>query len=198
MLHFEYTITRNRTTLMPTFFWETSIPWCTDYIVLTLQTKLRGASVLAITKLWSKPLLAPPGHLDSTSPSLKYYNIVISTFVATHFWNCNINLCCHHNHQHCSSRHLVGVLKSKTVPATEAIEPVGINLSDTGVKLMLKMMMVMRMMVIILCLSMDRLIRWTGRSTKATTKTRRKKRNIWISPVRSDPHHVNKKWGKKM
>ena len=147
MLHFEYTITRNRTTLMPTFFWETSIPWCTDYIVLTLQTKLRGASVLAITKLWSKPLLAPPGHLDSTSPSLKYYNIVISNFVATHFWNCNINLCCHHDHQHCSSRHLVGVLKSKTVPATEAIEPVGINLSDTGVKLMMKMVKMMMMMM---------------------------------------------------
>ena len=31
--------------------------------------------------------------------------------------------------------HLVGVLKSKTVPATEAIDPVGINLSETGVKL---------------------------------------------------------------
>ena len=31
--------------------------------------------------------------------------------------------------------HLVGVLRSKTVPATEAIEPVGINLSETGVKL---------------------------------------------------------------
>ena len=54
------------------------------------------------------------------------------------------------------------------MPATEAIEPVGINLSDTGVKLMVKMMMMMRrrrrkrrrrMMVIILCLSMDRLIR---------------------------------------
>ena len=31
--------------------------------------------------------------------------------------------------------HLVGVLKSKTVPATEAIAPIGINLSETGVKL---------------------------------------------------------------
>ena len=33
------------------------------------------------------------------------------------------------------SVHLVGVLRSKTVPATLAREPVGISLSDTGVKL---------------------------------------------------------------
>ena len=40
---------------------------------------------------------------------------------------------------YCKSHdHLVGVLRSKTVPATEAIEPVGINLSETGVKLKVK------------------------------------------------------------
>ena len=37
-----------------------------------------------------------------------------------------------------TKHHLVGVLKSKTVPATEAIAPVGINLSETGVKLKAK------------------------------------------------------------
>ena len=104
---------------------------------LTLQTKLRGASVFAITKLWSKPLLAPPGHLESTSPSLKL----------------SYRLHCHLRHRHQlqnvvifitititvqdddNKNHLVGVLRSKTVPATEAIAPVGINLSETGVKL---------------------------------------------------------------
>ena len=72
-------------------------------------------------------MFAPPGHFDSTSPSLD------SVLVNHHCYHLHPQKNNQFNHQ--DGDHLVGVLKSKTVPATEATDPVGINLSETGVKL---------------------------------------------------------------
>ena len=67
------------------------------------------------------------------------------------------------------------------MPATEAIEPVGINLSDTGVKLMMwrrrrrrrrRRKRRRRMMMVILCLSMDRQV--NGKINEGNNKDKKK------------------------